>query len=121
MLTPFTLTAALAAIGVAEIFIGDPLTPDSMVSLGATEGTIEVSATQQTNELMAPELTGNVPHAATTTLDQVQVKCNVIMGDADLYEKISPWGATGGGHSVPQAVATTSVCETRRCCSLMPS
>lgn len=109
MLTPFSLSAALLAIGVAEVFIGDPLVADGMVSLGATEGTIEVMATQTSNELTAPELTGNVAHAATTTLDQVSVKCNIIMGDADLYEKISPWGAPGGGHSTPQQVVTTTV------------
>lgn len=109
MLTPFSLSAALLAIGVAEVFIGDPLVSDGMVSLGATEGTIEVTATQSTNELMAPELTGNVAHAATATLDQVSIKCSLIMGDPDLYEKISPWGAAGGGHSIPQQVATTSV------------
>ncbi len=109
MLVPFTLSAALQAIGVAEVYLGDPLISDGMVSLGATEGTIEVTATQSSNPLTAPELTGNVAHAATATLDTVSIKCNVIMGDPDLYEKISPWGAAGGGHSIPQNVATTSV------------
>lgn len=109
MLVPFSLTEALSAIGVAEVYLGDPLVSDGMESLGATEGTIEASATQQMNELTAPELTGNVAHAATAVLDQVQIKCNVILGDVDLYAKISPWGAAGGGHSIPQNVVTTSV------------
>jgi len=108
-ITPFTLTQALQSVGVAEIFLGDPMTPGGMTTLGATEGTIEVTATQTLNELVAPELTGNVAHAATTTVDKVSVKCSVILGDATLYPKISPWGTKGGGHSIPQAVSTTGV------------
>jgi hypothetical protein len=109
MISPFTLSEAIAAIGVAEVFIGDPMTDDGMISLGATEGTIEFTPTQAMNPLTAPELTGNVPHQAVATLDQVMIKCSVILGDPDLYAKISPWGAKGGGHSNPQKVAETSV------------
>ena len=80
MIAPFTLAEAIAAIGVAEVYIGNPMVDDGMLSLGATEGTIEFTPTQSMNPLTAPELTGNVPHQATATLDQVMIKCNVILG-----------------------------------------
>src|SRR4051812_38576771 len=102
-LAPFTLTEALQAIGVAEVFVGDPLvTPSAttgMKSLGATEGNITVSLPQEQNRLTAPELTGGVTHQATTTLGEVLARVPVIMGDPTLYARISPTGNASGGFS----------------------
>jgi hypothetical protein len=109
MITPFSLSAALQALGVAQVFIGDPMTSGGMTCLGCTEGVITAQATQALNELTAPELTGNIPHQATATLDKVDIVCSLVMGDPTIYPKISPWGTSGGGHSSPQVVSTTGV------------
>lgn len=109
MITPFSLTAALAAMGVAEVFIGDPFTEAGMTSLGAVEGTITVNTPQEPNMLTAPELTGGVAHQGTTTLGDVNVVVPVILGDPAIWAKISPWGTASGGHSIPQKVLETSV------------
>lgn len=108
-IAPFSLTNALQAIGVAEVFVGDPLTASGLTSLGATEGNIEVALPWENNELTAPELTGKVAHQATTTLGAVTIKASVILGDPALYSKISPVGGNGGGFSIPQKVAETAV------------
>lgn len=113
-LAPFSLTDALQAIGVAEVFVGDPLvTPtdaDGMKSLGATEGNITVSLPQEQNRLTAPELTGGVTHQATTTLGEVLARVPVIMGDPTLYQRISPTsGQASGGYSRPQKVREMGV------------
>lgn len=108
-ISPFSLSAALAAVGVAEVFIGDPFTNGGMSSLGAVEGTITVNVPQETNPLTAPELTGGVGHQATTTLGDVNVVVPVILGDPAVFAKISPTGLASGGHSIPQKVIETSV------------
>jgi hypothetical protein len=109
MITPFSLTAALAAMGVAEVFIGDPFTNGGMTSLGAVEGTITVNTPQEANNLTAPELTGGTPHQATTTPGEVTVVVPLILGDPALYQKISATGTKSQGFSTPQKVAETSV------------
>lgn len=107
--TPFTLTQALQAMGVAEVLIGDPTTAGGLTSLGAVEGTTEFTAGQDVNPLTAPELTGGVAHQSTAVLGDVTIKVNVVMGDNTLYAKITPWGSKSGGFSVPQNVLTTAV------------
>lgn len=109
-LTPFSLSAAIAAIGVAEVYIGDPITAiNGMLSLGAVEGTIEVSPGYNSNPLAAPELTGDVAHQMVTTLGNVTVRIPLIVADMSVIPKISPTGTTGGGFSIPQKAAETSV------------
>ena len=112
-LAPFTLAAALQSMGVAEIFLGNPLiTPGGaggMVSLGATEGVITFAAPQTLNVLNAPELTGEVAHQATVTLGAVTITAPVIMGDPALWARISATGRAAGGVSRPVAIAETSV------------
>lgn len=109
-LTPFSLSVAIAAIGVAEVYIGDPITAiNGMLSLGGVEGTIEVSPGYNTNPLTAPELTGDVAHQMSTTLGNVTVKIPLIIADMSVIPKISPTGTTGGGFSIPQKAAETSV------------
>lgn len=109
MITPFTLTAALAAMGVAEVFLGDPMTASGMTSLGAVEGTITVNAPQTMNPLTAPELTGEVPHQTTIVFGAVNVTVPAILGDPAIWAKISPTGKKSGGNSIPQKVLETSV------------
>lgn len=109
MIAPYSLTAALAAMGVAEVFIGDPFTNNGMSSLGAVEGTITVNVPQETNQLTAPEMTGGVAHQSTITYGDVNVVVPVIMGDPAILAKISPTGLKSGGHSTPQKVVETAV------------
>lgn len=108
-ITPFTLSTALQSIGVAEVFIGDPLVADSMVSLGATEGTIAFKAPFTQNDLTAPELTGDTPHQTTVVPGKVIITASVIMGDPALWALINPLGKASGGTSSPQAVVETGV------------
>jgi hypothetical protein len=109
-LTPFQLQDALRAVGVARVFVGDPFTANGMLPLGATEGDIEVNIPEELNTLTAPELTGGIAHQATVTLGEVTLVVPLIMGDPALWAKVSAFGSgTGGGHSIPQNVVTTSV------------
>lgn len=108
-LTPFSLASALKAIGVAEVFVGDPLTTGGMSSLGATEGTISFEAPQTLNPLTAPELTGEAAHQATVVYGAVRVTVPLILGDPTIFAKISPTGSKSAGNSVPQKVFETSV------------
>ena len=111
VITPFTLAAALQAIGVAEVFLGDPLavpgTPTALVSLGATEGNINFTPGFEYNPLTAPELTGGVAHQSSTTLGVVSIVAPVIVGDAALFARITPFQAKSGGFSFPQKVQET--------------
>lgn len=110
MLTPFTLTAAIQAMGVAQVFVGDALTAvGGMLVLGATEGEISVNIPQDMNPLTAPELTGGVVHQSTTTLGAVTVTVPLILSDMSVLTKISPTGTASGGYSTPQKVAETTV------------
>lgn len=108
-IAPFTLAAALAAVGVAEVYIGDPMTNNGMTSLGAVEGTITANVPQEMNPLTAPELTGGVAHQSTITLGDVNVVIPVILGDPTIWARISPTGQASGGWSTPQKVIETSV------------
>ena len=111
-LTPFTLTDALKAIGVAQVFIGDPLlvpgTAGALAVIGATEGPINFNPAFEYNPLTAPEITGGVNHQSTTTLGNVTISVPVILGDPTLYAKITPTKTVGGGFSFPQKVQETS-------------
>jgi hypothetical protein len=109
MITPFQLQQALRAMGVAEVFVGDPTIAGGMVSLGATEGEIGFEATEASNNLTAPESTGGIPHQATVTLESAVITIPLIMGDPALWAKVSATGSAGGGFSTPQRVQETSV------------
>ena len=107
-MTPFTLTQAIAAIGVAEVFVGDPMTTGGLTSLGATEGTITFNAPENLNGLTAPELTGEVMHSAVVTPGAVTITVPLILSAAAQLLKISPRGKASMGNSVPQQVVPTS-------------
>lgn len=108
-LSPFSLAQAIAAIGVAEVFVGDPLTTAGLTSLGAVEGTITFNAPENLNELTAPELTGEVAHQAVVTPGKVTVTVPLILSSATQLLKISPRGKASNGNSVPQVIVPTSV------------
>lgn len=108
-LTPFSLSAAIAAIGVAEVYTGSVAAINGMTSLGGVEGTVEVTPGYNSNALSAPELTGDVAHQMVTTLGNVTVTIPLIIADMSVIPKISPTGTTGGGFSIPQKAAETTV------------
>lgn len=108
-LTPFSLSAAIASIGVAEVYTGSVSAINGMTSLGGVEGTIEVTPGYNTNPLTAPELTGDVAHQMVTTIGNVTVRVPLIIADMSVIPKISPTATTGGGFSIPQKVAETTV------------
>lgn len=109
MISTPALTAALKAIGNAQVFLGDPFTASGLIAIGAKEGEITVETTEEYSDLTAPELTGPAVHQRSVMGISARVTIPVIAGDADLYAKLSPTGEKGGGWSSPQAVVPTSV------------
>jgi hypothetical protein len=108
--TRLTLAAALAAVGVAQVFVGNPFIVGGMEALAATEGDITTDMPFDVNALTAVEYTGGAEHQATITQGAVTVTVPVINGQADVYDKISPVGdGSGGGWSAPQKVVETTV------------
>lgn len=110
-IAPLTLQSALQSIGVAQVFVGDPMKAGGggMLNLGATEGTITFTPTETMNELTAPEYTGGVAHQATVVPGAITIAVPLIMGDASLFAKITANGKQGGGFSSPQPVLPTTV------------
>lgn len=105
----FSFTQALLALGVAEVFVGDWTVADGMESLGAIEGAIRENITWRKNALTAPEHTGGVEHQATVVPESVSFTAPVILGDPDVYAKISPTASKDGAPDSPTAVVTTGV------------
>lgn len=110
-IAPLSLASALAAMGVAQVFVGNAFMAGGggMLPLGMTEGEIAFDTPYTMNELTAPEWTGAVPHQATVTAGKVAIKVPLIMGDPALWAKISPTGHVGGGYSSPQNVVPMTV------------
>jgi hypothetical protein len=107
-LTPYQLQEAARAMGMAEVFVGIPTVEDGMGSIGQTEGEIGVEITEAINALTT-EQTGNIAHQASTTLDAARITVTVVMGDPDLWAKLSASGASGGGFSYEQPVQEYTV------------
>lgn len=107
--SPFSLAQAIASIGVAQVFVGDPMTTGGLTVLGATEGNITFNAPENMNELMAPELSGEAPHQAVVTPGKVTVTVPLILSNPAQLLKISPRGKASMGNSAPQQVVATSV------------
>ena len=101
------LTAALQAIGNAQVYIGDPFTADGLSPLGAKNGAVTVDYGEEYSDLTA-EQTGPAVHQRTLLGVSASITVPVILGDAALYAKISPTGTRSAGWSNPQAVVTTS-------------
>ena len=99
MLTPITsLSAYINAIGKAYVFSAvDPTSAASWQLLGITEGEIMVTETFKYNDFTLPEWTGDAIHER--DIDGQHLVCQVplIWGNADLYDKVAPSGARGGG------------------------
>lgn len=109
MITQFQFTELLRAIGVAEVFVGDAFVEDGMAPLGATEGEIRGELTYTENKLTAPERTGDIAHQTQVQLATANIIVPLVLGDEELWDKISPTGAKGGGSSSFQPVQEMSV------------
>lgn len=106
---PLTLSAALKSVGVAQVNVGDPFTLNGLVALGATEGDITAATPFNTNDLKAPEFTGDIVHVRKITAGSPTITAPVIVGDTALWPKITPTGTRGAGWSVQQNAVSTSV------------
>ena len=102
------LTAALQAVGNAQVYIGDPFTAGGLSPLGAKNGAVTVDYNEEYSDLTA-EQTGPVVHQRTLLGVGASITVPIILGDTALYAKISPTGTRSAGWSNPQAVVTTSV------------
>lgn len=107
--TPLTLTSALKSVGVAQVNVGDPFTNNGLVALGATEGEITASLPFTTNDLTAPEFTGEIVHSRKVASGSPTINVPLILGDTALWPKIMPTGIRGAGWSTMQSPTTTSV------------
>lgn len=103
-----TLAAAIAAIGHASVYTGNPFTVGGLALLGVIEGEVSFTEDWQTNDLTT-EQTGGVVHQRDVTLGNVTITAPVVFSDLAQYAKTHPLGLSGGGHSTPQPVVTTSV------------
>lgn len=109
MINTLTLSAALQAIGIAQVFAGDPFTAGGMVNLGATEGDVTVDIATEENVLTAPEYTGGVAHQVHIMAGEITGTIPLIMGDPAIWAKIMPTGILGMGWSSQQPVVPTSI------------
>lgn len=108
-ITPFQLVAALAAMGSAEVLVGDPTVANGMDQLGVTEGEIRANIPVLRNPLNAPEFTGDSTHQDSIRSGDVTITVPLILGDEATWAKIMPLGVAAGGHSTPQQPVTTTV------------
>jgi hypothetical protein len=106
---PLALDAALTDLGKAVPFVGDWTVADGMDPLGATEGPITRSGGWSVNGFTANEHTGGLLHRATVTPGALAVNIPLIMGDSDLWAKISPTGLASGPADNPVPVQTTGL------------
>jgi hypothetical protein len=106
---PLALDAALVALGKAVPFIGDWTVADGMLPLGATEGPITRAGGWRINGFEATEHTGGLLHKATVTPGAISVSIPVIVGDPDLWAKITPTGSKSGPSDNPIPVQTTGL------------
>jgi hypothetical protein len=102
------LTAALAAIGNAHVYVGDAITAQGgMSALGKKNGPATVSVEETYSDLTA-EQTGPTVHARKLMGVQISVTVPLIV-DGTVWAKISPTGTKGGGWSTPQTPTPTTV------------
>lgn len=98
MIQTFSLSAALTAVGDAEVFKGDWKTASGMTSLGAKEGDVTDTAGSNVieNVLTAPEHTGDTPHQVRVTAGRAEFTIGIIAGQSGLHANVSPWGSKSG-------------------------
>lgn len=106
--TGFALTDAIAALGVARAFIGDPFTAGGLSAL-PHEGEIAASVPQELNRLTAPELTGDVAHDAWVIPGRPTVTVPVIYTGAAQLAKLSAHGVASEGYTAPRRPTYTSL------------
>lgn len=109
MLNFSSLETYLKAIGKGWVYIGDLFTAGGLEPLGATEGEIRVESNEEYNDLVFPEYTGPAVHATKLTGENPVVTIPLIVGNAALWEKISPTGKFSGGRSNHIAPIETSM------------
>lgn len=103
------LQNALKSIGKGYVFVGSTSAANGLQPLGATEGEIRVAFNQEFNDLRFPEYTGPAIHERKLTGENVTVTIPMIMGDPELYDRLSATSSTGGGYTSQQPVAVTSL------------
>lgn len=109
MITVPDFESYLRAMGDAVVFIGDPFVDSGLDLLGAKEGDVSVAWNVSYNNLTFPENTGDAVHEAEVQGYNPVLTVPLIIGNPDLWAKLSPTGILGGGHSSAQPVAETSV------------
>lgn len=106
---PLALDAALTDLGKAVPLIGDWTTVGGLVALGATEGPITRAGGWNINTFTANEHTGGLAHKASATPGNIAVNIPLIIGDNDLWAKISPTGNKSGPADNPVPVQETGL------------
>lgn len=104
-----SLSEYINQLGFKYVFAGDPFTVSGMEMLGAIEGAVSVSPSYTLNNYTLPELTGEAVHEAIVMGAGLTVQIPLIMGNSELWSKISPTGTASGGYSTPQSVVETSL------------
>lgn len=118
MISRVSLAEAVRALGKAMVYVGDAFTDSSLVPLGATEGDISAEEQESYNDLTIPEETGAAIHERKVYQEGCIVTIPLIVGPSpdgsddgsEIYDLISSVGdGSGGGYSMPQAVAETNL------------
>ena len=103
-----TLANAVAAIGKAQVYTGNPFTVGGMKALGSIEGEVSFNEDFQYNDLTT-EQTGGVVHQRQVMLGSVTITAPIVFSNVEAYASTHPLGLAHGGHSRQQPAAETSV------------
>lgn len=101
--------AFMRAIGRASVGVGDPFTAGGLTPLGVTEGAVEPNFEADFNDLTFPEQTGPLVHARSMRGESLSVDIPLIVGNPELWARVSPTGLAGGGYSGPRDVEETAL------------
>lgn len=108
--TKSTIDLTKLRIGKAHVFIGSFKTSAGLEELGITEGGINAKPESKFSTLTLPEVYGDdTPLAVDHVGDTITVEIPLIVGDPELWAKVSPLGRASGGVSKPTPVVTTSL------------
>lgn len=105
------LTDAIRRMGPAEVFVGNPLVADGMLSIGTLEGERRGEIEYSDNILTMPEHSGDIPHDVLVSVSVARIACTIVLNGegADVWPKINPLGSNAGGSSGFKRASTTSV------------